>query len=124
VARPSLILLDEPTSALDVSVQASIVNVLDHLRRGYQRTAFILVTHDLALTRQLAARIVVLDRGTVAEAGPAEQVLKRPTALITQSLLGWSYPQNENSRSQARRNVVDPNSWTTGLVSLTGVLAT
>lgn len=63
VARPRLIFLDEPTSALDVSVQAAIVELLRRLRREDARTAYVLVTHDLALARQLADRVVVLDRG-------------------------------------------------------------
>jgi peptide/nickel transport system ATP-binding protein len=75
VARPRLVFLDEPTSALDVSVQAAIVELLRRLRSEDARTAYVLVTHDLALARHLADRVVVLDRGRVVEFGEVDRVL-------------------------------------------------
>jgi ABC-type glutathione transport system ATPase component len=69
VARPRLLFLDEPTSALDVSVQASIANLLLDLHRENQRLGYVLVTHDLALARQLADRIAIVDQGQIVELG-------------------------------------------------------
>jgi peptide/nickel transport system ATP-binding protein len=88
VARPRLVFLDEPTSALDVSVQAAIVDLLRQLRTEGARTAYVLVTHDLALARQLADRVVVLDRGRVVESGEAGRVLDTPASPVTRTLLG------------------------------------
>ncbi|HEY2910125.1 MAG TPA: dipeptide/oligopeptide/nickel ABC transporter ATP-binding protein [Gemmataceae bacterium] len=83
VGRPQLIFLDEPTSALDVSVQAAIVELLRRLRNEDARTAYILVTHDLALARQLADRVVVLDRGRAIEWGEVDQVIGAGMAEFT-----------------------------------------
>lgn len=88
VARPRLIFLDEPTSALDVSVQAAIVELLRRFRDDDRLAAYVVVTHDLALARQLADRVVVLDRGRVAEWGAVEQVFANPVSPITRALLG------------------------------------
>ncbi len=88
VGQPRLVFLDEPTSALDVSVQASIVDLLQTLRRDDAKTAYVLVTHDLPLARQLADRIAILDQGQIVEIGDVDQVLFRPSAATTRELLG------------------------------------
>jgi peptide/nickel transport system ATP-binding protein len=90
VTRPRLIFLDEPTSALDVSVQAAIVELLRRFRERDRLAVYVLVTHDLALARQLADRILVLDRGRVVDSGTVAQVFEHPTSPITQALLGIS----------------------------------
>jgi ABC-type glutathione transport system ATPase component len=88
VARPRLVFLDEPTSALDVSVQASIVELLRALRQDDTRMAYVLVTHDLPLARQLADRVAILDHGHIAELGDVDQVFRRPVSPVTRELLG------------------------------------
>jgi ABC-type glutathione transport system ATPase component len=88
VAQPRLVFLDEPTSALDVSVQASIVQLLQYLRQEHYQMAFVLVTHDLRLARQLADRVAILDRGRVVEMGDVDQVFGQPSSSITIELLG------------------------------------
>lgn len=85
VARPRLVFLDEPTSALDVSVQAAIIELLQSLRH---EAAYVLVTHDLPLARQLADRVAVLDRGRVVELGETDRVLDRPESSVARALLG------------------------------------
>ncbi len=87
VTQPSLIFLDEPTSALDPSVQAAFVELLRQFRTRDQTAAYILVTHDLALARQLADRIFVLDRGRVVDSGPINVVFSSPTSSVTKVLL-------------------------------------
>jgi peptide/nickel transport system ATP-binding protein len=88
VAGPRLVFLDEPTSALDVSVQASIVELLQGLRREGGRTAYVLVTHDLPLARQLADRVAILDRGRVVELGEVGRVFRDPVSAVARELLG------------------------------------
>jgi ABC-type glutathione transport system ATPase component len=88
VTGPRLVFLDEPTSALDVSVQASIVDLLQGLRRDAGQTAFVLVTHDLPLARQLADRVAILDRGQIVEMGTVDRVFDQPISSVTRDLLG------------------------------------
>lgn len=86
VARPRLVFLDEPTSALDVSVQASIANLLLSLHEEDHRLGYVFVTHDLALARQLANRIAVVDQGRIVELGSPEEVLGSPTSTVAKKL--------------------------------------
>ena len=67
--RPELLLADEPTTALDVTVQRSILELLDELRRD-TGMALILVTHDLAVVQSVADSMVVMYAGRVVEQGP------------------------------------------------------
>ncbi len=85
-ARPDLLLCDEITSSLDVSVQAAILDLLATLQRD-QGIAAIVVSHDLAVVRAIADRVVVLDRGRICEAGDAEAVFSPPYHPRTASLL-------------------------------------
>jgi peptide/nickel transport system ATP-binding protein/oligopeptide transport system ATP-binding protein len=87
VAAPRLVFLDEPTSALDVSVQASVVELLRRLRREDGDRAYVLVTHDLSLARQLADRVVILDGGRIVEMGEIDRVFCEPSSPIARELL-------------------------------------
>ncbi|WP_113701485.1 ABC transporter ATP-binding protein [Nonomuraea lactucae] len=80
------ILADEPTSALDVTVQAEVVGVLRRLREE-RGLALLLVSHDLALVSTIADRVLVMKDGEVVEAGPAAEVLARPSHPYTRELL-------------------------------------
>jgi peptide/nickel transport system ATP-binding protein len=88
VADPRVVILDEPTSALDVSVKASIVDLLRKLRQDDVQAAFVLVTHDLPLARQLADRVAILDQGRIVELGDVDQVFQQPASPITRDLIG------------------------------------
>lgn len=89
--QPKALLLDEPTSALDVSVQAQIVALLADLRRQHG-LAFLFVSHNLAVVRQLCERVAVMHRGRIVEAGPADQVLAAPAHPYTRTLLASVLP--------------------------------
>ena len=86
VTRPRLVFMDEPTSGLDVSVQARLLDLLRQLTRQMQLAA-IIVTHDLAVARLLAHRMMVMQRGRVVEAGLTDQVLDDPQHPYTQLLV-------------------------------------
>ena len=86
VTQPDVLICDEVTSALDVSVQASIVELLEDLRQE-EGLALLFVTHNLALVRSIADRVAVLDRGTLIETGAATDVLDRPSEDYTRRLL-------------------------------------
>ena len=86
-AEPELVLCDEVTSALDVSVQAAVLDLLDELR-AQRGTAYLFVSHDLAVVRALAHRVAVLYQGRLCEVGPAAAVYAMPSHPYTEVLLG------------------------------------
>ncbi|MCX7305964.1 MAG: dipeptide ABC transporter ATP-binding protein [Hyphomicrobiales bacterium] len=86
VAEPSLLLCDEILSALDVSVQASILALLQRLK-AERGVAMLFISHDLAVVRMLADRVCVLFRGDIMEIGRRDQVFSAPFHPYTHSLL-------------------------------------
>jgi microcin C transport system ATP-binding protein len=89
VLKPELILLDEPTSSLDVSVQKQVLGLLAELQRKYG-IAYIFISHDLAVIRAMAHRVIVMKDGKVVESGMTETVLSNPTQPYTKRLLAAS----------------------------------
>jgi len=86
VTRPRLVFMDEPTAGLDVSVQARLLDLLRGLA-GELGLAAIIVTHDLAVARLLAQRMIVMRGGGVVESGLTDQVLDDPQHPYTQLLV-------------------------------------
>ncbi|WP_136248699.1 phosphonate C-P lyase system protein PhnK [Halomonas borealis] len=86
VTRPRLVFMDEPTGGLDVSVQARLLDMLRTLVRELGLSV-VLVTHDLAVARLLADRLMVMRRGRVVEAGLTDQILDDPQHAYTQLLV-------------------------------------
>ncbi|MEO7465417.1 MAG: ATP-binding cassette domain-containing protein, partial [Sphingobium limneticum] len=84
--RPRLVFLDEPTGGLDVSVQARLLDLLRGLVRELG-LAVAVVTHDLAVARLLADRLMVMKDGRVVETGLTDQVLDDPQHGYTQLLV-------------------------------------
>ena len=82
---PRVLILDESVAALDVSIQAQVLNVLADIRdeRGI---SYILISHDLAVVRQLTEDAIVMQRGLVVERGPTGEVLDHPRHEYTQLL--------------------------------------
>jgi peptide/nickel transport system ATP-binding protein len=85
-ARPSLIVLDEPVSSLDVSVQASILNLLDDLCEEYG-TSYLLISHDLSVIEEICDRVAVMYLGEIIETGRTAQLFEPPYHPYTRSLL-------------------------------------
>lgn len=86
VTHPRLVFMDEPTGGLDVSVQARLLDLLRRLVTDLGLAA-IVVTHDLAVARLLAHRLMVMRRGEVVESGLTDQVLDDPHHPYTQLLV-------------------------------------
>jgi putative phosphonate transport system ATP-binding protein len=86
VTRPRLVFMDEPTGGLDVSVQARLLDLMRTLAQDLDLAA-IIVTHDLAVARLLAHRMMVMWRGRVVESGLTDQVLDDPQHPYTQLLV-------------------------------------
>lgn len=86
VARPELILADEPASMLDASLRATVVSQIMAVQEKLGST-LVFITHDLALARHVANRIVVLHEGRIVEDGPTERVLADPSHEETRILL-------------------------------------
>jgi peptide/nickel transport system ATP-binding protein len=86
ITEPKLIIADEPVSSLDVSVQARIIELILELREKLG-IAFLFVSHDLAVIRQLADTVGVMYLGKIVEYAAAEQLFARPAHPYTRSLL-------------------------------------
>jgi oligopeptide transport system ATP-binding protein len=84
-AQPAVLILDEPVTALDVSIQAQVLNLLADIR-DETAISYVVISHDLAVVRQLTDETLVLHRGTVVERGPTARVLDNPQHPYTQRL--------------------------------------
>ena len=85
--KPDVLILDEPTSALDLSLQAQIIALLVNLRQEFGLT-YALITHDLAVVRQLCDRLLVVYLGKPVEMGGAGEILSEPMHPYSRALIG------------------------------------
>jgi peptide/nickel transport system ATP-binding protein len=85
-SAPKLVICDEITSALDVSVQAAVIRLLLDLQRRYG-TAYMFITHDLNLVRQIAHRIAVMYRGDLVELSTIDEIAAGPRHGYTRALI-------------------------------------
>ena len=84
--EPSLLIADEPTTALDVTVQKTILQLIRDLQRQ-ENMGVIFITHDLGLVSEIADRVVVMYKGSIAEQGSVKEILENPQHLYTKALL-------------------------------------
>ncbi|PKV67215.1 ABC transporter ATP-binding protein [Pontibacter ramchanderi] len=84
--QPKLLICDESVSALDVSVQAQVLNLLNELKRDFNMT-YLFITHDLAVAKHMADRILVMHEGRIVEQGIPVQLFQNPQHDYTRSLI-------------------------------------
>ena len=85
--QPGILFADEPTTALDVTMQAQILDIMNHLKEQTD-ASIVLVTHDLGVVAKMADRIAVMYAGQIIETGTARQIFYEPKHPYTWGLLG------------------------------------
>ena len=86
VTLPGLVILDEPTSALDVLTQANIFNLLKRIKKEFE-VSFVLITHDIATSSELADRVAVMYAGQIVEVGDADSFFTAPLHPYAKKLM-------------------------------------
>ena len=84
--QPKLIICDESVSALDVSIQAQVLNLLKDLQQQFQLT-YIFISHDMAVVKHMADRMMVMNQGKIEELGFPEDIYHHPKTPYTQKLV-------------------------------------
>lgn len=84
--KPALLIADEPTTALDAVVQRDVMELMVELTKA-EGTAVLLISHDLPMVARYTSRIVVMEKGSIVEAGTTEQILEQPQHPYTRKLL-------------------------------------
>ncbi len=107
-AKPRVLICDEVTSALDVSVEASILELIDQLKRE-SHLAVLLIAHDLRVVRRIADRVSVLHGGKVVEQGTIQQVFEAPQHDFTRSILAADQTLAEIREMKLIRSRDKPN---------------
>jgi oligopeptide/dipeptide ABC transporter ATP-binding protein len=86
IGRPEVVIADEPVSMLDVSIRAEVLRLLQRLKEEFDVT-YLFITHDLAVARHFADRLMTMYRGQVVELGDTETVIRDPRHPYTRALL-------------------------------------
>jgi peptide/nickel transport system ATP-binding protein len=114
-AEPDLLIADEPTTALDVTIQAQILELLDHLRTA-RGLAVLLITHDLGIVAGRADRVLVMYAGRIVESAPTAQLFAHPGHPYTRGLFA-SIPRLDATTTRLTPisgGVPRPDEWPAG----------
>ena len=84
--EPRLLILDEATSALDVTVQAEILELLQHIQEE-RNMAYLFICHDIALVQDFCDRVIVMHKGRIVETGTPDEVIRSPKEAYTKKLI-------------------------------------
>jgi len=103
--QPDVLIADEPTTALDVTIQAQILKLMLDLRSEF-KTAIMLITHDLGVVAETAARVVVMYAGRKVEVATVTELFARPMHPYTVGLLG-SVPKIDRTGAAKRERLVE-----------------
>ena len=87
--KPQVLICDESVSALDVSIQATVLNLLNQLKQKYSFT-YIFISHDLSVVRHMSDKILVLHKGKIVEYNDADLLFKKPKDSYTKKLINAS----------------------------------
>jgi oligopeptide transport system ATP-binding protein len=101
--EPSLLIADEPTTALDVTIQAQIIELVEHLREKLNMSV-IWITHDLGVVAEIAERVIVMYAGFIVEEALVDDLYEDPHHPYTQALLA-ALPRIEQRRDQRLRSI-------------------
>ena len=85
-SEPKVLILDEPTSALDVIVQSKVLNLLLKIKEEFNLT-YIFITHDLSVVRNIANKVIVMNKGRIEESGNTKDVFLNPKSNYTKELI-------------------------------------
>ena len=102
--KPDILIADEPTTALDVTIQAQILELMQHLQRE-TGMAVMFITHDLGVIAETCEEVVVMYAGKIAETASATELFKNPKHPYTQGLLD-SIPRLETTR-KTKLNIIE-----------------
>ena len=100
---PEFIICDEPISALDVSIQAQVLNMLNHLQDELGLT-YLFIAHDLSVVKYLSERVVVMYLGTIVETASSEELYANPMHPYTKALLS-SIPEADPHRAKSSQRI-------------------
>jgi oligopeptide/dipeptide ABC transporter ATP-binding protein len=109
VLKPNLVILDEPTSGLDLSVQATVLALINDLRKQFSLT-YLFVSHDLSVVQRMCDRVAIMYLGRFVEIGPSERIFGAPAHPYTRALLAAAPRLEVSSLDSAPALRCDPPS--------------